>query len=102
MENEYCPTPIDTTGVVLAPEILEVVEVLARHTHDLWALQRLQDGWIHGGNRCDETRTHPCLVPYERLPDSEKQYDRNSAIGTVSALIALGYTLQHNGSDDGV
>ena len=33
----------------------------------------------------------PCLVPYADLPESEKEYDRNTAMQTLKAIIALGY-----------
>jgi hypothetical protein len=33
---------------------------------------------------------NPCLAAYEDLRDSEKQYDRNAAMQTLKAIIALG------------
>jgi ryanodine receptor 2 len=32
-------------------------------------------------------------VPYEQLPESEKEYDRQSAMGTLKAILALGYRI---------
>ena len=37
--------------------------------------------------------THPCLVPYEELPEIEKDYDRNTAIGTLKLIQALGFDI---------
>lgn len=91
MANSYLPRPIDTSAVVLTTELLELCETLAAHAHDLWAQQRFLEGWQWGERRCDSTREHPCLVPYEALPETEKDYDRIAALGTVRALLALGY-----------
>jgi ryanodine receptor 2 len=87
----YQPTPIDTSGVTLPPEILALTERLAEHAHDVWARQRLQDGWTWGPARDDAARRHPCLVPYQELSQQERQYDRNAALDTLKAIIALGY-----------
>jgi ryanodine receptor 2 len=37
---------------------------------------------------------HPGLVPYAELPESEKDYDRNTALQTLAAIIALGYRIE--------
>ena len=42
---------------------------------------------------------HPCLVPYEDLPESEKEYDRNAALGTIRAVIACGYRITIGATD---
>lgn len=90
----YKPSPIDTSRVELSPEILQLTEKLAENSHDIWAAQRIQDGWTYGTTRDDTKKQHPCLVPYADLPDSEKQYDRNSAIATLKAIVALGYRIE--------
>lgn len=89
----YIPNPIDTSRVMLAPDILELTERLAENAHDVWARQRLAEGWQYGPARDDSRKRHPCLVPYEKLPESEKEYDRNAAMETIKAILALGYTV---------
>ncbi len=92
--KKYEPEPIPTGGVQLSPEILELTERLAKNAHDIWALQRLADGWSHGQRRDDAAKEHPCLIRYEDLPESEKQYDRNAALETLKAVLALGYRIE--------
>ena len=94
----YEPLPIDTSHVVLSTDVLALAELLAEHAHAIWARQRLADGWIYGGRRDDDRKHHPCLVPYADLPDSEKQYDRNAAMETLKAIVAMGYRIQKDGS----
>jgi hypothetical protein len=89
----YHPAPIDTSAAVLSPALEALTERLAENSHDLWAAQRFSDGWTHGPRRDDAAKTHPCLVPYSALPESEKEYDRRTAVGTLKAIVALGYTI---------
>lgn len=36
---------------------------------------------------------HPCLVPYEELPEEEKVYDRNSSVETLKLIMKLGFKI---------
>ena len=90
----YEPKPIDTSGVDLPPALLELTEKLAEHIHDVWAELRFSQGWTYGPRRDDASKEHPCLVPYAQLSDDEKKYDRETALGSLKAIIALGYRVQ--------
>src|SRR5438874_122408 len=89
----YQPKPIATAGVTLPPELIDLTEHLAENAHELWAIQRLKDGWAYGPQRDDHAKKHPCLVPYNDLLDSEKEYDRQAALGTLKAILKLGYQI---------
>lgn len=89
----YQPQPIDTSKVVLPAEIDSLTELLAKNAHENWARQRLADGWVHGIRRDDQKKEHPCLVPYEDLPESEKEYDRKTAMETIKTIQALGWRI---------
>jgi hypothetical protein len=90
---KYSPQPIDTKKVVLPPGLTELTERLAENAHDVWALQRIAQGWTWGPARDDKAKTHPDLIPYADLPDSEMDFDRSTAMQTLKAIIALGYTI---------
>lgn len=90
---KYRPKPIDTSGVVLSGEILNLTEILAQNAHENWAKGRFSEGWRYGPGRDDLNKEHPCLVPYDQLPESEKEYDRRTAMETIKAIIALGYRI---------
>lgn len=91
---DYHPEPIETSDVELLPELLVLTERLAENAHDLWARQRLQDGWKYGPRRDDEAKEHPGLVPYAMLSDSEKEYDRIIAMQILKAIVALGFRIE--------
>lgn len=88
----YTPKPIDTTEIVLSPEIEALRETLAKNTHEVWAASRIREGWTLGP-RDDVKKQHPCLVPYEELPEIEKDYDRNTSGETLKLILKLGYKI---------
>ena len=89
----YKPKPIDTSEVELPLELLALTEKIAENVHENWAVGRIADGWTYGEKRDDEKKTTPCLVPYSDLADSEREYDRNTAMETLKLIVALGYKI---------
>ncbi len=92
--NAYIPHPIDTSGVELSEELLCLTEKIAENVHEVWAAGRLAEGWTYGETRDDEARKTPCLVPYDALPESEKEFDRSTAMNTLRLALALGYRIE--------
>ena len=90
----YIPKPIDTRGVQLPDDLIALTEKIAENVHEVWAQGRISQGWTYGEKRDDENKTTPCLVPYSELSDSEKEYDRNTAIETIKLIMALGYKIE--------
>lgn len=82
----YVPTPIHTDHIALPEDILQLAELLAKNAHDVWAGQRMAEGWTFGEKRDDQLKKHPCLVPYENLPESEKEYDRKMSLETLKMI----------------
>jgi ryanodine receptor 2 len=93
---EYRPQPIDTAHITLGDEVLELTELLARNTHEVWARARMSQGWTYGPARDDEARTHPDLLPYEALTETEKDYDRSTALETLRTIVALGFSISRD------
>jgi len=89
----YTPNPIDTTNASLDNDIMALSEVLAKNTHDIWAAGRIAEGWTYGEVRDDANKNHPCLVPYEELSESEKEYDRATSMETLKTIVTLGYVI---------
>ena len=84
---------MDTSHVVLSDDLSDLTEMLARNTHEVWSSQRLAEGWRYGPERDDQKKEHPGLVPYEQLSESEREYDRNTALETLKVILALGYRI---------
>lgn len=89
----YIPKPINTDDVVLSEDILKLSELISKNTHEVWSQNRINDGWVYGETRDDAQKRHPCLVPYEALPESEKDYDRSTSLQTLKLIVKLGYQI---------
>lgn len=44
--------------------------------HDAWSADKLNDGWVYGEVKDAEKKTHPCLVPFEQLPEFQQKKDK--------------------------
>ena len=91
--KRYIPTPIDTGDIDIDSSLLDLLEKLARNTHEVWSQGRIDEGWVYGEKRDDDQKQHSCLVPYDQLPESEKDYDRQTALETIKLILKLGYKI---------
>ena len=92
-KNNYIPKPIDTTGVALPKELKDLAEEIAKNVHEVWSEGRMKEGWTYGEERDDARKHHPCLVPYEKLTETEKEYDRNTSQETLKLIMKLGFKI---------
>lgn len=44
-------------------------------SHKSWMAYKAAEGWVYGKEKDIEKKTHPCMVPYEELPSSQKVKD---------------------------
>ena len=93
MKQNYVPQPMDTSDVQLPEELNGLIEQMAENVHEVWAQSRLSQGWSYGEERNDALKHHPCLIPYEDLPEVEKAYDRDTALGTLKLILKLGFKI---------
>ena len=87
----YIPQPIDTADVKLSDDVMELAELISKNTHEVWSAGRLKEGWVFGETRDDAKKQHPCLIPYEELPESEKEFDRHTSLEALKLIVKLGY-----------
>lgn len=90
----YTPKPLDTSDVDLSEDLQDLAESLAANVHEVWSAGRIADGWSFGPVRDDLNKKHPCLVPYEELPESEKEYDRHTSQQTIKMILKSGFTIR--------
>ena len=92
--NYNTPSPVDTSDVQLPEELMALVEAISKNVHEIWAQNRMNEGWTYGPVRDDTNRQTPCLIPYEQLPEEEKAYDRNTALGTLKFILSQGFVIR--------
>ena len=89
----YSPQPINTENIVLTEVLKALTENIAENAHENWAAGRIKEGWTYGPLRDDELKYHPCLVPYSELPESEKEYERVTAMEMLKVIQTLGFEI---------
>jgi hypothetical protein len=55
---------------------LENPDAPASAMHDNWSKEKLANGWVYGETKDTEKKTHPCLVPFEELPEFQQKKDK--------------------------
>lgn len=43
--------------------------------HNSWIQEKIEAGWVYGEIKDAEKKTHPCIVPFEKLPEFQKKKD---------------------------
>lgn len=94
MKSAYIPQPIDVSSIELPAELTPLTEALARNVHEVWAATRIAQGWRFGPERNDLLKEHPCLIPYDELPEEERTYDRHTALETLKLIEHLGFEIR--------
>ena len=92
----YKPKPIDTRDIELPESLMALTERIAENVHDVWAVNKIKEGWTYGETKDLVNKTTPQLVPYSELPESEKEYDRNTAMESLRLIVKLGYEISEN------
>ena len=93
-KTNYIPQPIDTSDIQLPEELNPLLEAMAKNVHEIWAKERIVQGWTYGEKRDDAQKHHPCLIAYEDLPEEEKMYDRNTSVETLKLILKLGFKIK--------
>jgi hypothetical protein len=45
------------------------------NSHVSWMKQKIDDGWVYGPVKDAEKKQHPCIIPFEMLPNEQKAKD---------------------------
>ncbi len=89
----YQPDPITFKEDVLPDGLQRYMDWIGKQVHERWAANRIQDGWEYGEQYDGVHKKHPCLVSYEDLPESEREYDRSTARHTIQLLMYAGFRI---------
>ena len=91
--EDYKPHPINVDSIPLDGDLEELQEAIAENAHNVWAEERIKQGWTYGLEFDDEKKQDPCLKPFTSLPESEKEYDRLTAFNTIKLVKKLGFEI---------
>lgn len=69
------------------------VERLAMAEHRRWMAQRRGAGWIYAAVRDDRRRRHPMIIKWEKLPELEREKDRDAVRRIPDVLAGAGLSV---------
>ncbi|XP_041269700.1 ryanodine receptor 2 [Onychostruthus taczanowskii] len=90
----YKPAPMDLSFIKLTPSQEAMVDKLAENAHNVWARDRIRQGWTYGIQQDVKNRRNPRLVPYALLDDRTKKSNKDSLREAVRTLLGYGYSLE--------
>uniref|UniRef100_A0A667I1B8 Ryanodine receptor 2 n=1 Tax=Lynx canadensis TaxID=61383 RepID=A0A667I1B8_LYNCA len=94
LTSGYKPAPMDLSFIKLTPSQEAMVDKLAENAHNVWARDRIRQGWTYGIQQDVKNRRNPRLVPYTLLDDRTKKSNKDSLREAVRTLLGYGYHLE--------
>ncbi|XP_041645474.1 ryanodine receptor 2 [Cheilinus undulatus] len=89
----FKPAPLDLSQVILSPAHEALVNLLAENDHNVWARERIKQGWTYGAQQDVKAKRSPYLVPYSLLDERSRRVGFESVREAVCTLLAYGYSL---------
>lgn len=72
---------------------VEELEKLSDKEHERWNREKFLAGWSYGEVRNNAGKKHPYLIPYEKLPEEIKEYDREQVRLIPGIMKEVGFEL---------
>ncbi|KYO28310.1 ryanodine receptor 3 isoform A [Alligator mississippiensis] len=94
MSNGYKPAPLDLSEVKLLPSQEVLVDKLAENAHNVWAKDRIKQGWTYGIQQDLKNKRNPRLVPYALLDERTKKSNRDSLREAIRTFAGYGYNIE--------
>jgi hypothetical protein len=69
------------------------LEQLSEAEHERWMRSKLDDGWSYAPKTDYAKKVNQCLLPWEKMPEEEKEKDRELVRGIPEILEEAGYTV---------
>uniref|UniRef100_A0A8C1VAV8 Ryanodine receptor 3 n=1 Tax=Cyprinus carpio TaxID=7962 RepID=A0A8C1VAV8_CYPCA len=79
------------SDVKMTPGQEVLVDKLAENAHNVWAKDRIKQGWTYGIQQDLKNRRNPRLVPYALLDERTKKSNRDSLREAIRTLVGYGY-----------
>ncbi|XP_053540880.1 ryanodine receptor 2 isoform X2 [Ictalurus punctatus] len=94
LSSGYKPAPMDLSHIKLASTQEAMVDRLAENAHNVWARDRIRQGWTYGIQQDVKNKRNPRLVPYALLDERTKKSNKDSLREAVRTLLGYGYNLE--------
>ncbi|XP_016377141.1 ryanodine receptor 2 [Sinocyclocheilus rhinocerous] len=94
LSSGYKPAPMDLIHIKLASTQEAMVDKLAENAHNVWARDRIRQGWTYGVQQDIKSKRNPRLVPYVLLDERTKKSNKDSLREAVRTLLGYGFNLE--------
>ncbi len=71
----------------------EEIEILAEIEHQRWMQEKMSNGWKYGKSRNEDEKIHEGLLPWNKLSDETKGYNRDAIKAIPEILKIAGYEI---------
>ncbi|KAM3591914.1 uncharacterized protein V6R79_009433 [Siganus canaliculatus] len=102
LSSGYKPAPLDLSHIKLTSTQEAMVDKLAENAHNVWARDRICQGWTYGIQQDVKNRRNPRLVPYILLDERTKKSNKDSLREAVRTLLGYGFNLEAPDQDHAV
>lgn len=92
----------DTEVLIDREPYVALCTALAKRDHERWVKERTDAGWRYGLTMNLTQKTHPMLVPWEQLPDSQRVIDLEQPQAVIDLLNDQGYALVSKGEIEAI
>ncbi len=70
-----CPEWQKTSAMNGVAAIRSNPSTTPEQSHEGWMAEKLANGWKYGESKDADAKTHPCIVPYNELPEFQRTKD---------------------------
>jgi hypothetical protein len=70
------------------------VTLMSRIEHEHWCQEKTAAGWSYGPEKDPKEKTNPSILPWDELPDSEKDKNKNFIRGLPWLLARAGFQIE--------
>lgn len=67
--------------------VLDNPSITPAQLHEAWTATKIADGWTYGEVKDADAKTHPCLMPYVQLPETQRRKD--ALFGAIVRALAF-------------
>lgn len=86
---EEAPQWQKDSAIIGVKAVIDDPFVTPGQLHDSWLGAKLADGWVYGEVKDADKKTHPCILPYQDLPEGQRVKDElfGSAVRRVLGMV---------------
>lgn len=87
---KYNPKPLKPLNTKVDNNLKYLALKLARNNHLAWCKEKVANGYKYGQRIDEHELTHPYLLAWEKLPETEKNRNFDNMLISVETILLIG------------